>query len=216
MNERDIPSAAWYPSPVLARVGVPQSCPRWGYPSPVWLGYPVLGYPTWYWGTPCLGLWYPLGRTQASPSDWGTLPTDQGCGTSHQKQRPGKEPETGVPRSSGVDRQTPVKILPSPSFGCGRKILNRSNVSCRSIYSPFRAVRFWNLTDKNYCFKILLFFTSSTANKTKPDNILNCMGLMLVSDNCWSTIFTVRKMILNCFRTKGWKSFLYYHSFRHI
>ena len=33
-------------------------------------------------------------------------------------QRPWKEPETGVP--PGVNGQTPVKTLPSPSFGCGR------------------------------------------------------------------------------------------------
>ena len=80
------------------------------------------GAPTWDWGTPHLGLGYPhLGLGYRLP----------GTGVY-------QGPVTGVPPGKGMgpvevlwngdwvppwvwtDRQTPVKTIPSPSFGCGR------------------------------------------------------------------------------------------------
>ena len=104
-----------YPSPVMAR-GILQSC-SWKYPSPVlaggtlsWGTHPQLGlgYPPWPelgYPPPRPGLVYPLTRTGVPPA-W------KGPGTRDL----GKNLGLGTPLD--VDRQTPVKTLPSPSFGC--------------------------------------------------------------------------------------------------
>ena len=106
-----------------------------GYPSPRWGRYPVLSWPGVYHslsgGTPVLS--WPVGILQSCPEkgypcpgvsptwDWGTSPCQDWC-TPYLPERtwdliPGKEPGTGVP-NPGVDGHTPVKTLPSASYGC--------------------------------------------------------------------------------------------------
>ena len=50
--------------------------------------------------------------------DWGVSPPPRKYQGPETGGIPGKEPETREYHS--VNRQTPVKILPSPFFGCGR------------------------------------------------------------------------------------------------
>ena len=104
-------------------------CKDWGTPARTRVP------PTWDWGTTCLRLGYPhLGL--------GTVPR-KGPGTSHwvplervwdqwryygmemgypprKDMGPVEVLWDGDAPPPGVNRQTPVKTVPSPSFGCGR------------------------------------------------------------------------------------------------
>ena len=96
-------------TPVLSE-GVLHFCPGGGggvTPVLSWRGYPstvLAGGGTLCWGTPCLGLGY-----LQPGQDWGTPPPP------------------------GVDRQTPVKTVPSPSFGCEWQKLS----SCLNLTHAF-------------------------------------------------------------------------------
>ena len=96
--------------------------------------------PTIFRGIPCLGGWYPPRHTAAP---WTYPAPSKGPGT-RDTHPPGKDMELEIP-TPPVNRQTPVKTLPSHNFICGRYKLYTCNIFCRHCCSRSLCIFLWTV-----------------------------------------------------------------------